>query len=68
MFDPKDAGPYNEINEKQRCLNALEKHDFRLDDKIAKLGWNIAIQYANSPTEQSALFAEIANLIHKARG
>lgn len=67
MLDPKDAGPYNEINERQRCLNALEKHNFRLDDNVARLGWNIAVQYATDPIEQDNLFEEIANLIRKTR-
>jgi hypothetical protein len=67
MYDIKDAGPYNERNEQQRTMNAMVKEKFAANDPLARLAWNISTEYIDDPKQQEALFAELANLLRKAR-
>jgi|GEM_PF-5607522 hypothetical protein len=67
MYDNKDAGPYNERNELQRTTNAMVREKFAANDPLARLAWNISTEYISDPTKQEELFAELANLLRKAR-
>ena len=68
MYSDNDAGPYNERNEQQRTTNAMIREKFAANDPLARLAWNISTDYVSIPKKQEELFAELANLLRKARG
>jgi hypothetical protein len=67
MYEDKFIGPYNEKNELQRMANAILKQKFPVNDQLARLAWNIATEYIHDTTKQEELFAELANLLRRAR-